>query len=83
MIGYQIPVLRTRMMVVTTVIGAAGGFVAGLIRSGNRLMGLAPNQGEASHYKYRLDITDYQVRTEPFRTVIEEELQEIQDNPRY
>jgi cytochrome c biogenesis protein CcdA len=75
--------IRTPLMWFAVAAGSSAGFLGGLLRSSGRLMGLSPNQAEAARYKYRLDITDYQVRTEPFRTVVEEELEEIQDNPRY
>lgn len=74
---------RVPIMWFTVAIGTTAGLTAGILRSGGRLMGLTPNQEEAASYKYRLDFPDYQVRTEPFRTVIDQELQEIQDNPRY
>lgn len=75
--------IRTPMVCLTVVAGAGAGFTAAILRTAGYLMGLQPNQPLAARHKYRLDFTDYQVRTEPFRTVIEEELQEIQDNPRY
>lgn len=75
--------VRVPMMWFTVACGSAAGLAAGILRSSGRLMGLTANQSESKYYKYRLDFPDYQVRTEPFRTLIEEELQEIQDNPRY
>lgn len=74
---------RAPFMWFTVAVGSSAGLVAGLLRSSGRLLGLTPNQAEARSYKYRLDHTDYQVRTEPFRTVTEEEREEIRDNPRY
>ena len=76
---------QTRMpfMWFTVAVASSAGLAAGLLRSSGRLLGLTSNQAEASQYKYRLDYTDYQVRTEPFRNLTEEEREEIQDNPRY
>jgi formylmethanofuran dehydrogenase subunit B len=75
--------IKSPMMWMSVLAASTAGLTAGMMRSAGRILGLQPNQAEAAQYKYRLDFSDYQVRTEPFRTVIEEELQEIQDNPRY
>ena len=74
---------RSPFMWFAVALGSSAGLLGGLLRSSGRLMGLSPNQAESKYYKYRLDQDNYQVRVEPFRTIIEEELEEIQDNPRY
>lgn len=83
-IGYSIGgKARNHLMWTTAVLGFVAGFTGNLIRSGGRLMGYTDNQEEAAFYKWRKDFSKYQVRVEPFRTIIEEELHEITDNPRY
>ena len=67
----------------TAIAGSGAGLTAGLLRSSGRILGLTPNADEVRKYKYRLDYNDYQVRVEPYRTVTEEEREEIRDNPRY
>lgn len=78
-----LPALRNRFMWFAVAVGTTAGLTAGILRSGGRLLGLKPNADLVKQYKYRQDFTDYQVRTEPFRIITEEEQQEIFDNPRY
>jgi len=59
------------------------GFLLGIRDSARRLQGRRENPEEVAKYKYRLDMEPYQVRVEPLRKITEEELEEIEDNPRW
>jgi hypothetical protein len=64
-------------------IAFAGAVIYGIQGSTRRLQGVHPNQDEVARYPFRIDISDYQVRVEPFRTITEEENLEIRSNPRF
>jgi len=59
------------------------GFFYGLRNSARRLQGRAENLDEVRYYKYRLDTYPFQVRVEPLRQLIDEELEEIEDTARW
>lgn len=83
-IGYYIsPMKKIHTASYAALFGALAGLFMGIRNSAYRFLGIFPNQDLVKKYPYRLDYYDYQVRTEPFREIVEEELMEIEDSPRY
>lgn len=83
-LGYfSSPIRRLPIALTAAVIGFSAGFTYCFQQSGLRFLGHKENADLVKKYPYRLDYTDYQVRTEPFREIIDEEDNDIHLTPRY